>query len=67
MPMEFRLALGGAGGGVDCVVLHVLAWEARCALWILYLLSCGTYMIATSFGPCLAQVYFPFLIQSGGQ
>ena len=61
--MEFRLA----SGGVDCVVLHVLAWEARCALCGYYLLSGGTDMITTSVGPCFAQVYFPFLFQSGGQ
>ena len=65
--MEFRLASGVGRRGVDCVVLHVLAWEARCALWILYMLSCGNYTITTSFGPCLAQVYFPYLFQSGGQ
>jgi len=38
-----------------------------CIMWILYLLSGGTDMITTLVGPCIAQVYFPFLFQSGGQ
>ena len=66
--MEFRLAFFCFFlGGVDRVVLHVLAWEARCALWIMYLLYCGKYMITTSFGPWPAQVYFQYLFQAGGQ